>query len=510
MAHVSSPSARPRVVRHSALEFAVDRTWRFFCSVRAAIYEIVVLAVLVLIGTLRGSSVPRRLADAVPATEPLVDRWYAWDVFHSLPFMAILTLLAVAIAIGGIINRAPGIWAAIARPTVTTTHGFLRNAETSAEVIDAAPPTAVADRIGAAMRAARYRVLTEERAGEIHLYADRFRFARLATFPFHLALILVLVGGIVGARWGFRETVFTIPEGSTRELGHGTGLSVRLDDFSDTYRENGLPKEYRSDLTLLKDGEPVKTGTTTVNSPLTYGDTVFYQASFGQAVVLRVADAEGRVLYDDALALEYRSKLNADAPAATLDLPAAGMTLTVIAPDENPANLPEKDTLGLRSGQMYFLLRPQGPESPITIPVGAVGRQGTVTALEGLSIDFVREKRFTLLQVARNPGIPIFIAASLLMVGGLAITFYFPHRRVRGIIAATPEGGSRAVLAPLARRDWSGQRAFERLVGDIEAYLGTSAVRLARSRNTDGSGEESPVSARGSLSHAQPTKPVGG
>ena len=72
MAHVSSPPARPRVVRHSALEFAVDRTWRFFCSVRAAIYEIVVLAVLVLIGTLRGSSVPRRLADAIPATEPPV------------------------------------------------------------------------------------------------------------------------------------------------------------------------------------------------------------------------------------------------------------------------------------------------------------------------------------------------------------------------------------------------------------------------------------------------------
>ena len=186
------------------------------------------------------------------------------------------------------------------------------------------------------------------------------------------------------------------------------------------------------------------------------------------------------------------------------------MTLTVTAPDENPANLPEKDTLGLRSGQMYFLLRPRGPESPITTPVGALGRQGAVTTLEGLSIDFVREKRFTLLQVARNPGIPIFIAASLLMVGGLAITFYFPHRRVRGIIAPTPEGGGRAVLAPLARRDWSGQRAFERLVDGVEAHLGTSAVRLTRSRDADGPSDESLVSARGRLPHVQPTKPVGG
>src|SRR4051812_7327999 len=102
----------------------VDRVWRFFCSVRAAVVEIAFLALLVLIGTLRGSSVPRTIADAIPASTPLVDAWYAWDVFRSLPFAAVLTLLSVAIAICTI-NRAPGIWQAIAHPTVTTTHGFL-------------------------------------------------------------------------------------------------------------------------------------------------------------------------------------------------------------------------------------------------------------------------------------------------------------------------------------------------------------------------------------------------
>ena len=71
-----------------------------------------------------------------------------------------------------------------------------------------------------------------------------------------------------------------------------------------------------------------------------------------------------------------------------------------------------------------------------------------------------------MLQVARNPGIPFFIAASVLLVGGLAITFYFPHRRVRGIVSATPDG-SVARLAPIARRDWSAKRVFERLVDDV-------------------------------------------
>src|ERR671914_116784 len=122
-------SAQQSVVKSRALpEMVVDRVWRFFCSVRAAIAEIAILAILVLAGTLRGSSVPREIADTFPITAPVVDRWYAWDVFRSLPFAGILTILTVAIAVCTI-NRAPGIWQAIAHPSVTTTHGFLRCAE---------------------------------------------------------------------------------------------------------------------------------------------------------------------------------------------------------------------------------------------------------------------------------------------------------------------------------------------------------------------------------------------
>ncbi len=117
-----------KVGQRSLFETAIDRVWRFFCSVRVAIYEIAFLALLVLIGTLRGSSVPRNIADLFPFTEGLVDAWYDWDVFKSLPFVVICTLLAVSIAIGGMINRAPGLWRAIAHPTVRTSRSFLQSA----------------------------------------------------------------------------------------------------------------------------------------------------------------------------------------------------------------------------------------------------------------------------------------------------------------------------------------------------------------------------------------------
>ena len=187
---------------------------------------------------------------------------------------------------------------------------------------------------------------------------------------------------------------------------------------------------------------------------------------------MRVVDAAGRVLFDDALPLgPFQSKLNPDAPAARMDLPPAGVALSVVAPDENPANAPQLDTLNLRPGEMFFMIRPLGPDSPIDMPVGETVSQGDSISLGDLSLTFVREKRFSVLQVARNPGIPIFLAAAVLLVGGLSVTFYFPHRRVRGIVSATP-GGSVVHLAPIARRDWSAKRVFAELTTRLSGQLG--------------------------------------
>jgi cytochrome c biogenesis protein len=470
---------QPHHIRRGLPEIVVDRIWRFFCSVRAAVVEIAILALLVLMGTLRGSSVPRAIADVLPITTPAVDAWYAWDVFRSLPFAAMLTLLSVAICVCTI-NRAPGIWLAIAHPTVATTHGFLRNAEASALYESPLGRDEFVQQISNVLGERHYRVLSTEQNGEIHLYADRWRFSRLATFPFHLALIMILFGGIVGAAWGFRENELIVPEGSVRELGHGTGIGVRLNDFSEVYREDGSPAVYRSDVTLIRDGAEIDTGSMTVNNPFTHGDIVFYQSGFGQAVQMRIVDDRGNVVLADSLPLgPFQSRLNPDAPAARMDLPQAGVALSVVAPDTNPANQPELDTLNLKPGEMFFMIRPLGTESPITQPIPATVKQGESVRLGDLTLTFERERRFSVLQVARNPGIPIFFVAAILLIGGSMVTFYFPHRRLRGIIAATPNGSS-ARLAPIARRDWSATRVFDELMERISGETGLSPVVTRR------------------------------
>jgi cytochrome c biogenesis protein len=382
-----------------------------------------------------------------------------------------LALLSVGIFIGGMLNRMPGMWATIRNPTIRTTRSFLNGVTPSASVAAPSPPDALIESITAALKKKRYRVFTEQVGGETHLYADKNSLGQLGTYPFHLAMIIILIGGIVGAQWGFREMEFIVPEGGRSEVGHGTGLAVELVMFTDTYAQTGVAEDYRSDLVIYKNGEPVKSGSITVNHPISYENATIYQSSFGQAIQIRVSDANGNVILEDSVPMMYQSLLNPDAPAARIDLLPVNAQLVIIGPDSNPFNQPELDTLNVRSGEMWVQVRTSNTPEGAMPPSGIVA-QGNDITLDGVTVEFIREKRFSLMQVAYNPGIPLFIIGGLMLVGGLAAVFYFPLRRIRGIVGATPEGGTVGKLAPLAKRDWSGQQDFEQLIEQLRTEQG--------------------------------------
>ena len=293
----------------------------------------------------------------------------------------------------------------------------------------------------------------------------------------------------------FREQQFIIPEGSVRDVGHGTGLSVGLTDFKDTYRDNGSASEYRSDLVIYKNGKEVETGSITVNHPMRYHNVNFYQSSFGHAIALRITDAQGNEIYNDSIPMGlFTSRLNPDAPAGVLDLLPLNLSINVIGPDENRANQPQLDTLNLLSGQLFVQVRPDNLADGTMPPSAVVGLGDSVT-LNGLNIQFVREHQFTLMQVASNPGVPIFWAAAFLLVGGLAVVFYFPHRRIRGIISPETDGSGQvsALFAPLAKRDWSGQRDFQQLCSDLAAVLNTTPIMKQQQASEDSDADDQVV-----------------
>lgn len=223
---------------------------------------------------------------------------------------------------------------------------------------------------------------------------------------------------------------------------------------------------------MLYDGErAVRRQSLSVNHPMTYGGVTFYQSGFGPAAVLLVTDQAGNTVYDDTVDFTYQARTNPAAPAAMLDLPAQGVRIELIFPSTKRDALPEVGDVKLRSGELYARARDRRTNQPLSD--GAVIVQGATAELADLSVRFVRESRFAVLQVASNPGIPILFAASVLLLLGLVVTFAFPHRRVRALVVGTDDG-TEVLLAPLARRDWAGQRAFIQTLATIERRFGAA------------------------------------
>ncbi len=141
-------------------------------------------------------------------------------------------------------------------------------------------------------------------------------------------------------------------------------------------------------------------------------------------------------------------------------------------PDIAPFNQPELDKLNLSSNQIWAQLGQRNASGTMTNAPGVVLTLNQPAKVGDYTVTYQGTTNYSVMQVGYNPGVPIFIIAAVLLIGGLVTTFYFPQRRVRGIVSATPQG-SMLQMAPLAKRDWSGKRDFMRIVGKATEKLGT-------------------------------------
>ena len=125
----------------------------------------------------------------------------------------------------------------------------------------------------------RYRHVSREDAENgLLLFAEKGRWTRLGVYAVHLSVVLLLTGGLIGSLFGFDGSV-TIAEGEQTDqillknpdTARQLDFQIRCDDFSVSFYDSGAPKEFRSALTLLKEGKPVVTKDIIVNDPLRYG-----------------------------------------------------------------------------------------------------------------------------------------------------------------------------------------------------------------------------------------------
>jgi len=245
--------------------------------------------------------------------------------------------------------------------------------------------------------------------------ATKSNYARLGTYLTHLSVLLILVGALIGALWGFKgymeiregETadgffVLNSPQQEVRPL----GFQVRCDAFRVDFYPDGSPREFLSTLTFLDKGKVViDHAPLRVNHPLSYGGLSFYQSSYGISA---------------SAVLEVRGK----GPARTMPLgegevkpiPGTEAELGLMQYEEQVHNFGE--------GILLVLFAPNSPPESFWLFTGQQTKQGSVRkGAFTFTLKALEKRNYTGIQVTHDPGLPIVWAGCSLLVIGLVVTF---------------------------------------------------------------------------------------
>jgi cytochrome c biogenesis protein len=411
--------------------------WKLFSSVRLAVILILVITALSLIGTFVASA----------------------GFFHSWWFLTPGVLLMLNILICSI-NRWPNLRALIRGAKIRQPDSFFRESKSSIEPIDTPlMPVQASARIEELLRQQGYRVRKESAPDRVYLAADKNRYFRLATFASHLSLILFVLAYILGSSLGFKDTNFVVSEGETREIGHNTGLALKLESFEDEYYADNRPQDFRSQVTVYKNGQEVDQALIRVNHPLYYNGIRFYQSFFGPAIQIQVKQ-DGEMVFQGNLALEgamagqgyqrYVGTLQGEQGVAVRFISSA-----INAPDPM---IPE--------GQLAVDVRQDGQQVGIKLLEKAVP-----LAIGGLEFTYQSDAQYSGFQVSRDPGNTLIWIASSLFILGMVLVLYFTHRQLWVMVQPSTSGQSQLSLRLINPRGFSNTAELIRLTAIINKEL---------------------------------------
>jgi cytochrome c biogenesis protein len=463
----------------------LSRIWGFFISMRTGLWLILILGLLSLAGTLLEQAPAGMTSDPVTYASwiasihskyggwtPVLDKLGMFGVFTSVWFKAITVLLTTSV-LACSVNRAPRLWKLAFHPRTRMSETFFAHAPLSASVLVAGTPDQAADYVRTVLKTHRFRTVTEDDDGAVSLYADRFRWGPFGTVIAHLSFVVILLGFFLSATTGFKDTQFIAPVGSAAvAVGHGTGMSVKAMSFTDTYYADGSPKDYVSDLVLYRNGVQIDRQMVRVNHPMTADGISFYQSFFGQAAAMNITDASNKSIYSGAVPMSFSSN-DGKHSIGQVALPGQGLTLYVIAPASGTVDP------NIKAGQMELEVDKAGQSAPLATEVV---NQGKATSIAGLTYTFERTQAFTGLIVARDPGANFVWVGSTLLVIGLFLVFFFPHRRL-WVRVRKVSGGSEILCASTMKRDVAFKPQFQQLVTDIQLAGTPSSITQETGQN---------------------------
>jgi cytochrome c biogenesis protein len=410
--------------------------WSFFASVYLTITLLVFTVVLSIVGTfIPQQDVAREFAKGIPpGLASFLQTMQAFDLFHSVWFFLLMLLLFLNLIVCSL-NRWPLTWKQFRGTTFHGEEGLFRGLNPECIFLSGEDVGTMAGRLEGLL-SRKYRKISknQEKEDAVIIYGEKGRYSRFAVYAVHLSVLLLILGVLTGAFWGW-EGYVNIGEGETADAidlkgGKGTKtlpFTIRCDKFIVAFYENGAPKTYRSDLTFLKDSKTIYQGPLLVNHPISLEGVRIYQASYGSS-------PDGRAM----LAFSRNGQEGKEikiGPGESFSLPEKEGTFQIVRLEENLMKMGPAVKILVRSGQgevSFWIfqhidkIREMNPGVTEQVPMF----NPALFKPYSFVLKGIEERHYTGLQVSRDPGAPLVATAAVLMIVGLIGTFFSSHRRI--------------------------------------------------------------------------------
>ena len=442
-----------------------DRIWDFACSLKLAIFVVLMLAATSIIGTIiqQNASAADYIREYGQSNYELFKNLQFIDMYHSVWFVGLLALFAVNLTCCSIKNF-PRVWKFVTQPTLVASGAIFKGSACRAEINYNGTKEQAASTMATLLTKEFAKTTFTDTGEKLYLFAQKGIYSRFGAYMTHLAILIIMAGALVGNFWGYKAFV-NIVEGSAIDQVHPfkgnvpikLGFTVRCDDFDVSYYANSRsPRDYNSDLVIIENGQEVVHKRIEVNDPLTYKGIKFYQSSYGTT---------GNPF--------FKIKVTENSSGKTTELRAEQGQHVELPNGYSFAvtNFTTNDRSFGPAVQMHVNSPDGNHGEPFVIWQNHHQLDAKRAGVFSFAMLSHEQLQYTGLQVAKDPGVNIVWAGCFLIVFGSLTAFFFSHKRI-WVCIETNGKKTKILIAGNTHRNQPGfSLAFDELTNKIEASI---------------------------------------
>ncbi len=445
----------------------LNAVWSFFASVKLALITLFILAAASTVGTVieQGKEHAYYVQKYGPNLTQFFEVLDITNTYKSWWYMALLGLFAANLVVCSI-ERLPRVWRLVVMDNLSVDPQKLEKMSFTHRADTKLSAGAAAEQMHQFLiRTGWKRPRRLDRPdSSILFFSQKGAWTRLGVYIVHLSFLIILIGAMIGKYSGLEAYVF-LPEGKEgssnvflRKTQQPVPLGFKLqnDHFEKTFYPKGMIKQFHADLTVLdpEEEKPYKKSIV-VNDPLTYKGFTFYM---GDTYPL---DDFSLIISNRTTGMKQTFRRIPTGRDVVWEGTGASFRIEEVKRDQDGAvqQVKIRFTADANATPSIFWMK---DNTPVTIKQS--GKEFTISFHQLYSI---------LLLVKKDPGVSVVYFGCIMMVVGIAISFFLSHKRVwLQITTRAKDSGSLILVSGTSNKN---KQAFERGFQELVNRLGDDA-----------------------------------